>query len=219
MLSKQITCFKSYSFLFYSFTRRFSGIEQGQLCSYAFNNPPRSNTTAKVQLYRRFFSAILLFTLIQEWPITNVTRLLSTVTRGQLQQLQKDAAVFCGMTVVFCKKLNWPLMASCLEDFSGRLNFGVHKDILPLVRLGSEVTAARARVFLKNGVESAQDIMYAGIKTLTDLLIESLPYDGKDPLQVNAGNVESNSGNGGGAKSKEFARITCERLAKKIISR
>lgn len=209
-----------------------TGIEQGQLCSYAFNNPPRSNTTPKVQLYRRFFSAILLFTLIQEWPITNVTRLLSTVTRGQLQQLQKDAAVFCGMTVVFCKKLNWPLLASCLSDFSGRLNYGVHKDILPLVRLGSEITAARARVFLKNGVESAQDIMYAGLPLLTELLVESLPYDGKDPLQVgtssgtgeaghNTGNAPPREGSvgAGGAKSKEFARVTCERLAKKIISR
>jgi hypothetical protein len=202
------------------------GIERGQLCTYAFNNPPRQSPTAKAQLYRRFYSAILLFTLVQEWPITRVTRLITNVTRGQLQQLQKDAAVFCGMTVVFCKKLNWPMLASCLEDFSARLNYGVHKDILPLVRLGQEITAARARAFLKSGIESALDIVHAGVDTLTELLVESLPYDGKDPLQVKAAGstaaaaeASSSGQSSGGVISKEVSRAMCERLARKVISR
>ena len=209
-----------------------AGIEEGQLVTYSFSHPSRTNTSAKVQLYRRFFHAILLFTLVQEWPITSVTRLISAVTRGQLQQLQKDAAVFCGMTVVFCRKLNWPLLASCLEDFSSRLNYGVHKDILPLVRLGQEITAARARAMLKQGIESAQDILYAGLSVLTELLVESLPYDGKDPLQVSAAEKAGtgaewgreggrDAGREGGlhARSKEASRGMCERLAKKIVMR
>lgn len=199
------------------------GIERGQLCTYAFNPPPRTGSaSAKAQLYRRFFSAILLFTLVQEWPITRVTRLITNVTRGQLQQLQKDAAVFCGMTVVFCRKLNWPMLAACLEDFSARLNYGAHKDILPLVRLGPEVTPARARAFLRDGIESALDVMQAGLDTLTELLVDSLPYDGKDPLLVSAnlGNANDSGKQGGGdPRSKEVARAMCERLARKIISR
>lgn len=191
--------------------------------TYSFSHPARTNTSPKVQLYRRFFHAILLFTLVQEWPITSVTRLISAVTRGQLQQLQKDAAVFCGMTVVFCRKLNWPLLASCLEDFSSRLNYGVHKDILPLVRLGQEVTAARARAMLKQGIESAQDILYAGLPVLTELLVESLPYDGKDPLQVSAAEPgtggEARRVGAGQGRGKEASRDMCERLAKKIVMR
>jgi hypothetical protein len=199
-----------------------TGIEPGQLCTYAFNNPSRSAANPKPQIYRRFFSAILLFTLVQEWPITRVTRLITTVTRGQLQQLQKDAAVFCGMTEVFCRKLNWPMLAACLEDFSARLNYGANKDILPLVRLGPEVTAARARVFLRDGIESAVDIMNAGLTTLTELLADSLPYDGKDPLLVSANinnNEDASAGGGGGLRSKELSRMMCERLARKVISR
>jgi hypothetical protein len=206
------------------------GIEPGQLATYAFNVPGRGNVSPTVQLYRRFFSAILLFTLIQEWPLTSVTKLISGVTRGQLQQLQKDAAVFCGMTVVFCRKLNWPILASCLDDFSGRLNHGVHSDILPLVRLGSEVTPSRARIFLKNGIETPDDLLHTELEVLTELLMESLPFDGKDPLTAatNVGGsgggmseANSSSGNISGfiQNSKEFARTVSIRLAKQILSR
>jgi hypothetical protein len=115
------------------------GIDHGQLIKYSRNKPPRfppaqgsnsnGNGSGEVEskesreakeaeweqacLYRRFFSAILLYTLVQEWPITSVTQIINT-ERGQLQQLQKDAAVFCGMTVVFCSKLNWHMLAACL---------------------------------------------------------------------------------------------------------
>src|SRR5690242_6170493 len=41
------------------------GIEQSQLCVFAFKNPSYNNATnSTVQLYRKFYSAILLFTLI-----------------------------------------------------------------------------------------------------------------------------------------------------------
>lgn len=43
------------------------------------------------------------------------------------------------MTVTFCRRLNWGLLASCLETYTGRLGFGVRDELLPLVRMGSEV--------------------------------------------------------------------------------
>ena len=49
-------------------------------------------------------------------------------------------ATFCGMTVVFCRKLNWTHLASCLETYTGRLGFGVRDELLALVRMGSEVS-------------------------------------------------------------------------------
>ena len=57
------------------------GIDHGQISSFAFNLPARSNNSPQLQLYRRFYSAILLFSLIQEWPITNVTRIITNATR------------------------------------------------------------------------------------------------------------------------------------------
>eukprot|EP01034_Spumella_vulgaris_P021378 gene21378-27408_t len=198
------------------------GIEQSQLCVFAFKNPSYSSSATNpiVQLYKRFYSAILLFTLIQEWPITRVTQMISTVTRGQLQQLQKDASTFCGMTVVFCKKLNWLMLACCLEDYCSRLNYGANKDILPLVRIGSEVTSSRARVFLKNDIASAQDLLTAGVQRVTQLLVETLPYSGRDCIDATnttSGNKASSSG--GAVSSRELSHQACERLARKILSR
>ena len=171
------------------------GIEMSTLYGYRSKPPSRSKSSSnssnredpygddkeakKVKLYRRFFTAVLLFTLIHEWPISAVTNLMGDISRGQLQSLQKEAAAFCGMTVVLCKKLNWNELAACLDDYSGRLNFGVRPDILPLVRLGPElITTARARHFFKSGVKSPEDIVLVGVEVIVKLVEESLPFDG-----------------------------------------
>lgn len=49
------------------------------------------------------------------------------------------------MTVTFCRRLNWGLLASCLETYTGRLGFGVRDELLPLVRMGSEVRKLKGR--------------------------------------------------------------------------
>ena len=127
------------------------------------------------------------------------------------------------------------MLGSCLDDFSSRLNYGVHKDILPLVRLGSELTASRARILHKSGIESAQDILFAGVAHLTDLLQDSLPYDGNDPLTAQQSLISSVGGGESagsqmddtigvvdertGCRSKDRSLMVCERLAKKILLR
>jgi hypothetical protein len=126
------------------------------------------------------------------------------------------------------------LLGSCLDDFSSRLNYGVHKDILPLVRLGSELTASRARLLHKSGIESAQDILFAGVAHLTELLQDSLPYDGNDPLMAQQNQTSSMGGESAGSqmddttgvvddrtgcRSKDRSLMVCERLAKKILLR
>lgn len=205
------------------------GIQQSQLVVYAFKHPAyqfgstaggangsSSSSSATVQLYRRFYSAILLFSLIQEWPLTRVTGLMTNVTRGQLQQLQKDASTFCGMTVVFCKKLNWPILAACLEDYCGRLNYGANNDILPLMRISSELTSSRSRHFFKNGLKSAQDIVNAGAAVITQLLVELLPYNSAEALNIT--NLEGETSVRGGNGSRDSSFEACQRLAKKMIA-
>lgn len=162
------------------------------------------------------------------------SRLTNNVSRGQLQLLQKEAGTFCGMTVVFCKKLNWHLLASCLEDFSGRLSFGARKDILPLVRICPEVTAIRAREFVKDGIKTAEELADTDIRRVTQLLMDAMPHS-----NVNSGNKKSNSPTGDATSNetnskpsvtrenivalkdngREAQRALCERLAKLILSK
>ena len=86
------------------------GVNHATVSSFTLKPPYRRNDST-IQFYKRFFSAILLFALIEEWALVRVTNITKRVTRGQLQQLQKDAAMFCGMMVVFCTNLNWDGLA------------------------------------------------------------------------------------------------------------
>lgn len=93
----------------------------------------------KYRFYKRIYVAIILFRLTEELPIHSVTRIIGELTSGQLQSLQKESATFCSMTVTFCRKLNWNPLASCLETYVGRLGYGVRSELLPLIRIGTEV--------------------------------------------------------------------------------
>jgi hypothetical protein len=48
------------------------GVQRGQLCSFSFNHPTFGCMSETVNFYKRFYSAVLLFILIQEWPITRL---------------------------------------------------------------------------------------------------------------------------------------------------
>jgi POLQ-like helicase len=114
------------------------GVRMEQLMHYKRFPPAYQSADDEVRFYRRLYSAIVLFKLTEEMPLNSVGRLM-TVDSGQIQTLQKESATFCAMTTVFCRKLNWDLLASCLETYVSRLGFGVREDLLPLVRLGNEV--------------------------------------------------------------------------------
>jgi hypothetical protein len=188
------------------------GIQRSVCCSFMFSKPNQLSTHGR--LYRRFYVAVILFAVIQEWPVAQVMQLLhgSGVTRGQLQQLQRDASIFCGMVVVFCQKLNWTLLASCLEDLGSRLGYGVQRDLLPLVRIGSEVSALRARLFYVNDIKCAKDIITVGEEKISELLVKALPYQFRDALQVKS--TTSNSSN---MRPREYQ--ACVRLAGTIVQR
>jgi len=121
-------------------------------------------------LYRRFYDAMILFYLINEQPLIKVTRLVKS-ERGEMQALQKNASIFCAMLVVFCQKLNWPMLAAALDSVTGRLSLGVAEDILPLARLGTELSAARCRALLKSGIKSPTDILRVGRDALAKILV------------------------------------------------
>ena len=121
-------------------------------------------------MYRRFYNAMILFYLVNEQPLVQVTRLLKA-ERGEMQALQKNASVFCAMLVVFCQKLNWPMLAAALDSVTSRLSLGVGEDILPLARLGSELSATRCRALLKSGIKTPTDILRGGRATVANVLV------------------------------------------------
>lgn len=191
------------------------GISEGLAHSFFFAAP--TNPAIK-QLYKRFYSAIILFRLIQESPLINVVNLMKSVTRGQIQLLQKDASTFCGMTVVFCEKLNWHTLAAILQDYSARLSFGVRKELIPLVRISTDITPFRARVFYNEEITSAKDLLRAGEDRVTDLLSSSLPFTHSNLSHfLETGKTLATDSNGVDREHKVEERKLFQALAKRIL--
>ena len=53
---------------------------------------------------------------VEEVPVRNMAVRLG-IERGTLQALQKEASVFCGMVVCFCRHLQWHELANVLFSF------------------------------------------------------------------------------------------------------
>lgn len=56
---------------------------------------------------------------VEEVPVRNMAVRLG-IERGTLQALQKEASVFCGMVVCFCRHLQWHELANVLYSFQVR---------------------------------------------------------------------------------------------------
>lgn len=163
----------------------------------------------KTLLHRRFFSAIILYKLVQEYPLAELESLLD-VKRGQLQQLQKEAAIFCGMIITFCRKLNWDMLAACLDSLSGRVGFGVREELIPLMRMGAVMNASRARSFFGCGLRSPEDIAATDLAVLEQVLLDGTPFEALAPLAV--GRAEHDL-------TRARQQQLCRRLAKQIRDR
>jgi hypothetical protein len=172
-------------------------IDRAQLVHCRLHGKPPVHTE-QYRTLKRLYNAILLFAMIQEWPLSKILPRTSThsscstagivrvgneqdsgsVSRGQLQQLLQDATTLCGMLVVFCDALNYDPLCSVLSDLQTRLCYGIKsKDILPLMRLGSEVmSVSRARVLVKAKIESPKDLLTVSPEHIAQILLQSLPF-------------------------------------------
>lgn len=174
------------------------------------------------QLYKRFYNTIILFILTQEWPMTKILSFFSTLSRGQLQQLQKDSSTFCSMLTLFCMKLNWKTLAAVLSDYQSKLLYGtMNTDLLPLVRIGGEIlTNSRAKILLDHGVKTPQDILKCHPNLLAKWFESSLPYYDRTVLNFTTSSSSATSVESIHSKSsREKAWQSCLRLAERILIR
>lgn len=152
------------------------GVQEGFLAR-AMHNGVRSTTAQqkdKVRIHRRFFTALILHDLVNEEPLAVVSRRYK-VQKGLLQSLQNSSATFAGMVTVFCRKLGWNCMEVLLEQFQGRLSFGVCRELCNLVRIPL-LNRSTARLFYKHGYESVSAIANSTRDEIAKVLRESTPF-------------------------------------------
>ncbi|CRL08644.1 CLUMA_CG021390, isoform A [Clunio marinus] len=122
-----------------------------------------SSDWRSLQIHKRFYTALALQELVNEKSVTEVS-MKYKIPRGMLQSLQQMASTFAGTVTTFCKSLQWNLLALILSQFRERLFFGIHPDLIDLMKIPSLNSTRVARALYKNGIERLNDL--ANCKTL-----------------------------------------------------
>ncbi|XP_076278096.1 DNA polymerase theta [Lasioglossum baleicum] len=128
-----------------------------------------------LSIHKRFYTALALHDLVREVPLNVVCKKYGCC-RGVLQSLQQSAATFAGMVTQFCKQLSWDCMELLVSQFQTRLQFGVCRELLDLLRLPM-LNGLRARSLYKQGITSVADLAVANDLDVERALYKALPFE------------------------------------------
>lgn len=112
---------------------------------------------------------------MNETPI-NVVSHKFKCQRGMLQGLQQMASTFAGIVTAFCNSLQWSTLSLIVSQFKDRLYFGIHRDLIDLMRL-PDLTHKRARALHDAGITSLVELAGTDVLALEQLLYNSLSFD------------------------------------------
>ncbi|CAO1305584.1 unnamed protein product [Diamesa hyperborea] len=129
-----------------------------------------------LQIHKRFYTALALQDLVNERPLEAVARKFKC-TRGMLQSLQQMAATFAGIVTTFCTSLNWTNLALVLGQFRERLFFGIHPNLIELMKIPTMTTTRIARTLFKAGIEKLSDLANASVLKIENILLNSVDFD------------------------------------------
>ncbi|XP_026462866.1 LOW QUALITY PROTEIN: DNA polymerase theta-like [Ctenocephalides felis] len=128
----------------------------------------------KMQIHRRFYTALALQELVNEVPLQTVAEKFRC-SRGVLQSLQQSAATFAGMVTSFIHQLGWDSMEILISQFQQRLQFGIQRDLIDLMRLPL-LNGQRARAIFKAGIENLMQLATSDPCALENILYNSMPF-------------------------------------------
>lgn len=146
-----------------------------------------------ILLFVRFYIALALQELVNEIPICEVS-IKYKCSRGLLQSLQQLASTFAGKMLIiiskctsissfysgivtaFCTSLNWNLLSMIVSQFKDRLFFGIHQDLLDLMKI-SNLNSLRARALFSNGIKTIVDLANSDALTIEKILHNCMSFD------------------------------------------
>ncbi|XP_053604168.1 DNA polymerase theta [Plodia interpunctella] len=134
-----------------------------------------TNVQNKMNIHKRFYTALALQDLVNEVPLSEVANKFQCA-RGFLQSLQQAAATFAGMVTAFCRQLGWKNMEMLIAQFQDRLHFGIHSELLELMKLPS-LNGIRARTLFDAGFETVSSIASADVNMIENTLHKTVPFE------------------------------------------
>lgn len=150
------------------------GVQEGFIVRCVRGANKLSNAEHKMNIHKRFYTALALQDLVNEIPLPEVANKFQC-PRGFLQGLQQAAATFAGMVTSFCHQLGWKNMEMLFSQFQDRLHFGIHSELLELMRLPS-LNGMRARSLFNCGFETISSIALADVNNLENALHSTIPF-------------------------------------------
>ncbi|XP_064071522.1 DNA polymerase theta-like [Vanessa tameamea] len=155
-----------------------------------------NNNYNKLNIHKRFYTALALQDLVNEVPLSEVSKKFQCA-RGFLQGLQQASSTFAGMVTAFCHQLGWKNMEMLISQFQDRLQFGIHSELLELMKLSS-LNGVRARTLFDAGFETISSIASAAPNIIENCLHKSIPFqsekerEGDDDTDVRKRNKMKN---------------------------
>lgn len=129
----------------------------------------------KLQTHKRFYTALALQDLVSETPLNEVAHKYNC-PRGLLQSLQQSAASFAGMVTAFSRQLGWATVEILVAQFQDRLQFGVSRELLDLMRLPI-LDGPKARALFNGGIQSLLSLASCDPHVLENVLYKSTPFE------------------------------------------
>lgn len=129
----------------------------------------------QIKIHKRFYTALALNELVNETPINDIA-VKYNCNRGLLQSLQQMASTFAGIVTSFCNALNFQNMSLILGQFKERLFFGVHRDLIDLMRIPG-INYKRARLLFDGGCENLVALANSNSLDIEKLLFNSLHFE------------------------------------------
>ena len=124
----------------------------------------------------RFFSALLLWLMVNvEVPIASLAARFN-LPRGSLQQLRTNAGAFAGAVATFCSKMRWDSLGAIVDCFSRRTMLGVGQaaELAPLMQI-SGMTRSFAQELYAQGVSSPALVAKLSPAEVSSMVKRALP--------------------------------------------
>ncbi|RTG90000.1 DNA polymerase theta [Schistosoma bovis] len=137
----------------------------------------------RLNLHRRFYTALVLYRLVNEDGLQIVAKKFG-VNRGLLQSLQQQSATYAGMVTIFCNRLGWNHMERVIANFQSRLCYGVSDELVDLIRLLPLVNAERARALYAGGYSSVSSLASARPQEISRIIQRAIPFERKNNHEV-----------------------------------
>ncbi|XP_075216814.1 DNA polymerase theta [Lycorma delicatula] len=138
-------------------------------------NTNSSAQMEKLSIFRRFYTALALQDLVNEMPLVTVAQKYKC-SKGMLQSLQQSASTFAGMVTQFCRRLGWSSLELLVSQFAERLQFGVQRELLDLLRIDC-ISAIQARALFNLDIQNLPQLAVSKITDVEKALRKAVPFE------------------------------------------